>query len=197
MHDSHPHTTSPPFRAARLLRGLFIAALAIAAAADVLLYAARVSERENLRQAAARRSSELSALKEGRSDETMIYDAETLAMIVDDPAAAERAASLVFSSVDFADERFARVGELANLKNVGVYSCRNADRLIDYLHGMASIERMWIEVSPLSDDGVRLLATLPRLKHIHFEQVMTSEEVRRLERALPRAVVDAPLRPGD
>lgn len=198
MHDSPPPPTGPPPpRSGLLVRLLLLAAVVAVAAVGLLLLAARVSEQEHERLSARRRAAEIADLKEGRSQETMIYDAETLLMIVDDPVAAPRAAALVFSGVDFADERFAAVARLDALKHVGVYSCRNAGRLFRHLEGKESIERLYLESSPIDDEGVRLLATLPRLEHVRFEQRMSPEHVERLEKSMPQAVVDAPFGPND
>ncbi len=187
---------TPPVLAPSASRGvllsLFIVAAIIGAAGALLYFGARLNRQENDRRADDRRRNEFAAIKEGPDDEILIYDAELLAMIVADPDAAERATSLVFSDVDFSDERFAAINKLVRLQNVGVYSSQNADALLKYVEGMASIERMWIETSPIQDDGIRLLATLPNLKKIHFEQEMSAKQIELLEKTLPKVSVDTP-----
>ncbi len=191
MPDPTPRAPSPS--ASRgVLVSLFVAAAILGAAGVLLYFGARLNRQENDRRTDQRRQNEFAAIKEGSDDEILIYDAELLAMIVADAAAAERATSLVFSDVDFSDERFAEISKLNNLQNVGVYSSQNADALLKYVQGMASIERMWIETSRLQDDGIRLLATLPNLKKIHFEQVMSTEQMELLEKTLPKVNVDTP-----
>ena len=191
MPDPIPPVSAPSASRGVLL-SLFVAAAIIGAAGVLLYFGARVNRQENDRRSAERRRGEFAAIKEGPDDEILIYDAELLAMIVADADAAERATSLVFSDADFSDERFAEVSKLKNLQNVGVYSSQNADALLKYLEGMASIERMWIETSPIQDDGIRLLATLPNLKKIHFEQEMSAEQIELLEKTLPNVSVDTP-----
>jgi hypothetical protein len=190
-----PDPTSPasaPSASRGVLLSLFVAAAIIGAAGVLLYFGAHLNRQENDRRAGERRQNEFAAIKEGRDNEVMIYDAELLAMIVADPDVAEHATSLVFSDADFSDERFSKIRELKGLVNVGVYSSQNADALLKYLEGMASIERMWIETSPIQDDGIRLLATLPNLKKIHFEQEMSAEQIELLEQTLPNVSVDTP-----
>ena len=196
MPDPTPPASAPSATRGVLL-SLFIAAAIIGAAGALLYFGARLNRQENDRRADDRRQNEFAAIKEGRDDEILIYDAELLAMIVADPDAAERATSLVFSDVDFSDERFAQISKLKNLQNMGVYSSQNADVLLKYVEGMASIERMWIETSPIQDDGIRLLATLPNLKKIRFEQVMSAKQIELLEKTLPKVSVDTPFSEED
>ncbi|MBA3482347.1 MAG: hypothetical protein H0T51_11075 [Pirellulales bacterium] len=191
MPDPTPPVSAPSASRGVLL-SLFIVAAIIGAAGALLYFGARLNRQENDRRADDRRRNEFAAIKEGPDDEILIYDAELLAMIVADPDAAERATSLVFSDVDFSDERFAAINKLVRLQNVGVYSSQNADALLKYVEGMASIERMWIETSPIQDDGIRLLATLPNLKKIHFEQEMSAKQIELLEKTLPKVSVDTP-----
>jgi hypothetical protein len=191
MPDPTPPALAPTASRGVLL-SLFVAAAIIGAAGVLLYFGARLNMQENDRRAGERRQNEFAAIKDAPDDEILIYDAELLAMIVADADAAERATSLVFSDADFSDVRFSEVSKLKNLQNVGVYSSQNADALLKYLEGMASIERMWIETSPVQDGGIRLLATLPNLKKIHFEQEMTAKQIELLEQTLPKVSVDTP-----
>jgi hypothetical protein len=196
MSDPIP-PASAPSASRGILLSLFVAASIIGAAGVLLYFGARLNRQENDRRSSERRRGEFAAIKEGPDDEILIYDAELLAMIVADADAAERATSIVFSDVDFSDKRFAEINKLRNLQNVGVYSSQNADALLKYMQGMASIERMWIETSPIQDDGARLLATLPNLKKIHFEQEMTAKQIELLEKTLPKVSVDTPFTKED
>ncbi len=169
----------------------------VGVAAAMVYYGARLSRQEKHRQAAERRSSDLASIKAGAAEEIMIYDAELLVMIVADAEAAEKATSLIFSSVDFSDERFAAIEKLPVLRNVGVYSCEHTDALLNYIQAMATIERMWIETSPIDDEAIARLATLPNLKQIRFEQVMSAKQIELLGRTLPGVNVDIPFPESD
>jgi hypothetical protein len=188
-------TTASPAKGA--LRAVIIVLALVGAAVALLFYGGRLNQQENDRRMSQRRSRNFAAIKENPAEEILIDDAEVLAMVVADPEVAENAVSLVFTSVDFADERFAEVNKLEGLKNVGIYSSRNAEACITYLQGMKSIERMWIETSPIDDGGIAMLATLPNLKQIRFEQVMSAKQIELLEKTLPDVNVATPFRADD
>jgi hypothetical protein len=180
-----------------VLRAVIIVLALVGAAVALLVYGGRLNRQENDRRLSERRSRNFAAIKENPAEEILIDDAELLAMVVADAEVAENATSLVFTSVDFADERFAEVNKLDRLKNVGIYSSRNAEACLAFLQGMKSIERMWIETSPLADEGIALLATLPNLKQIRFEQVMSVKQIELLEKILPDVNVATPFREDD
>lgn len=193
MPPTRPKTTATAGSTRKsTVRAVAIGLGLIAVAAVVIFFGARLSRQENDRRASERRSSDLASIKEGGADEIMIYDAELLAMIVADPEAAEKATSLIFSSVDFSDKRFAEIKKLPVLRNVGVYSCEHTGALLNYIQAMETIERMWIETSPVQDEGITLLATLPNLKQIRFEQVMSAKQIELLGKTLPGVNVDIP-----
>jgi hypothetical protein len=180
-----------------VLRAAAIILILVAAAALMLYYGSRLNKQEDQRRLGERRQRDLTSIKEGRGDETFIYDAEMLALIVADPDAAANATSLVFSNVDFSDKRFAEINRLEQLQNVGVASSANVDALLAYMEGMPSIQRMWIKASPLSESGIGLLASLPHLKQVRFEQAMSAEQVELLETTLPGVKIDTPLSEED
>jgi len=191
-HPTKSATTVSAWKGA--IRAVVLVLALVGVVVAMLFYGGRLNQKENDRRLSERRSRDFAAIKENPAEEILIYDAELLAMVVADPEAAGNATSLVFTSVDFADERFAEVNKLAGLKNVGIYSSRNAETCITYLQGMKSIERMWIETSPIDDGGIALLATLPNLKQIRFEQVMSAKQIELLEKTLPKVNVATPFR---
>src|SRR5687767_1394359 len=155
------------------VRPVLVLLLVAGGVGALLFYAAKVSDDEHERQAQKRREKAVAALKDDPATQTLVHDAELVAMIADDPDAVEKATTLVFSDVDFSDERFSRVAELVHLENLGVYSCKAPQKLLVRLQGVPSIRKIFFETSPISDEGVRLLGTLPNLRQIHFEQVMS------------------------
>jgi hypothetical protein len=156
----------------------------------MLLYAQRLNRQENERRLGERRQRDLASIKVGRADETLVYDAELLLMIVSDAETAANTNSLVFSNVDFSDKRFAVISKLEGLQNLGIASSQNADALLGYAQGMASIEKIWIENSPVSEAGISAISTLPSLKQLRFAQPMSAEQVKLLEESLPDANVE-------
>ncbi|RIK81097.1 MAG: hypothetical protein DCC67_08460 [Planctomycetota bacterium] len=159
--------------------------VAAAAATGVLWYGVYLSDRAELHRAADRRWKAFVAAKAGRSDEITVSDGELVAMLADDPDCVANCTTLVFVDVDFAEPGFRRVAELVALADVGVYSSDNADLLLTYLQGAPAIEKLWIESSPVSDWGIGLIATLPNLQYLHFEQAMPVEQIGYLKSALP------------
>jgi hypothetical protein len=200
MTTPHAQSHAPPSARsspAGALRGVAIGLALLAAAVLMLYYGSRLNKQEDQRRLGERRQRDLTSIKEGRGDETFIYDAEMLALIVADPDAAASATSLVFSNVDFSDQRFAEINRLERLQNLGVASSANVDALLAYMQGMPSIQRMWIKASPLSESGIGLLASLPNLKQIRFEQAVSAEHVELLETTLPEVKIDTPLSEQD
>ena len=171
---------------------VFVLILVVGGLGLLLFYAAKVSDDEHEQQAQKRRVKAVAALKDNPAIQTHVHDAELVAMIADDPDAVKNAATLVFSDVDFSDERFSRVAELAHLENLGVYSCKAPEKLLVHLQSVPSIRKIFFETSHLSDEGVRLLGTLPNLRQIHFEQVMSSHQIELLKATLPNVELRIP-----
>jgi len=158
----------------------------------LLYYGAKLSNQEHERRGRQRRAAAIEAIKEDPATQTIVHDSELVAMIVDDAAAAERATALVFSDVDFSDKGFKRIAELVNLQDLGVYSCQDTDALFSYIQGMPSIRKIYIETSNFSAESVRLMATLPNLEQVRFEQAMSDDEVELLKATLPNVKLGIP-----
>jgi len=57
---------------------------------------------------------------------------------------------------------------------------------------LPQLESLFIEVTLLSDASLELLAEFPRLKNVHFEQVVIDETIARLNELLPDVNVETP-----
>jgi hypothetical protein len=185
----HAERTSPN---AKYMRGILTVLALAAVVVAMLLFGQRLNRQENERRLGERRLRDLASIKEGRAEETLIYDPELLLMIVADADAAANATSLVFSNVDFSDKRFAAISRLEALQNLGIASSKNADAVLNYAQGMESIEKIWIEKSPVSEAGISALTTLPNLKQVRFEQAMSAEQSELLRSTLPDVKIDIP-----
>lgn len=157
-----------------------------AAIAVVLSYGIYLSRSEEQHRAEERRLKEYTAVKEGRSGEATVNDGDLIAMLAADPDCVENCTSLMFTDVDFRDEGFQHLGELANVEHVGVYSSDNVDVLLTYVQGSPRIEKIWIESSPITDVGISLFTSFPGLEHLHFEQAMPIQQISYLKTALPK-----------
>jgi threonine dehydrogenase-like Zn-dependent dehydrogenase len=182
-HASFEHASSTEIGAAR---GAAIGLSVIAAVAGLLWCGIHLSHREEDRRAEARRQIAYLAIKEGRGGEITVSDGQLVAMLAADPDCIENCTTLVFTDVDFSDEGFEHLRELAHLVDVGVYSSENIDLMFEHLQGSPALEKLWIESTPVSDDGIGLITTLPRLEFLHFEQAMPVQQISYLKTALPR-----------
>ena len=135
---------------------------------------------------------DLAAIKAGQADEIFVYEAELLEMIAADPQAMASATTLVFSSADFADQRFSAVADLKALRNVAINASKNADALLAHMRGMESVEKLYVEQSPVSFRGISALATLPNLKHVRFEQPVSARHAELLKKTLPKVNLRLP-----
>jgi hypothetical protein len=164
----------------------------VAAIGGLLAFGNRISRQEDVRRLSERRARNLAEIKADPSDEILIYDLELLALLVADSETAAKVKSLVFTEVDFSTAPIAEISPLTQLQNVGFYSCRGADKLLARLQGMSSVQKIWVEMSEITPDGINLLATLPNLKQIRFEQALSDADLALLDETLPRVKVDVP-----
>jgi hypothetical protein len=163
-----------------------------AAVVALLVFGTRVQEREQQRRVGEHLQRDLAAIKQGRCEEIFIYEAELLALIAADPQAMANATTLVFSSADFSDPRFAVISKLKLLENVAINSSKNADAMLGYMQGMSSVQKFWIEESPVSKNGLAMLGKLPNLKRVRFEQPLSADEANLLKQLLPKADLRLP-----
>jgi hypothetical protein len=174
---------------AHYVRGVVTGLLIALTFAALLLASDRARHREDRRRVGEHLRHDLATIKAGQADEIFVYEAELLEMIAADPQAMANATTLVFSNADFADPRFSAVAELKVLRNVAINSSRNADALLAHMQDMESIEKLYIEQSPISASGIAALRTLPNLKHLRFEQPVSKKEANLLKKTLPKVNV--------
>lgn len=114
-----------------------------------------------------------------------VMDAELLSMLADDPECVRNVTSLQFSMSDLSDSRFKRTREFHQLRGINFYDCRNTDNVLEAVNGMPTIITVYFEVSDVNEESIRLLATLPNLKKVQFEQIMPPGEIELLRKLLP------------
>ncbi|HEX6960868.1 MAG TPA: hypothetical protein VF175_03315 [Lacipirellula sp.] len=187
--NAHPHAAAA---AVSYARGGVVLLAVIAAVAALLLFGDRVQEREEQRRIGEHVQRDLAAIKQGRGEDIFIYEPELMARIAAEPQAVANATTLVFSRTDLSDPRFAEIKKLKVLQNVAIDSCKNADSMLLHMQGMVSVEKLWLEDSPVSQRGIKALAALPNLKHVRFEQFVTPDEAKLLKRTLPNVNLRLP-----
>ena len=175
--------------AACYARRLFMGLLAAIGVAALLLAGEHARRREDHRRIDQHLRNDLAAIRAGLAGDILVYEPELLEMIAADPQAMANATTIVFSSADFADSRFAAVTNLKLLQNVAINRSRNADEVLTHMQGMESDEKLYIEQSPVTMRGLKALATLPNLKHVRFEQPLTARQADFLKKMLPRVNV--------
>jgi hypothetical protein len=173
------------FAAAHYVRGLIVGMLAAIGVAALLLAGEHARRREDQRRIDQHLRHDLAAIRAGQAGDILVYEPELLEMIAADPQAMANATTIVFSSADFVDARFAAVANLKLLQNVAINRSKNADQLLAQMQGMESVEKLYIEQSPVSTEGLAALATLPNLKHLRFEQPLSAEQAELLRKSLP------------
>ena len=189
MSDGHNEPTKKPKSA---VSGCVVAVTALLALLiPVGYYSARRSQAELERKQQERRQRIVADVKSGRSD-VMIWDAELLEMLVDDPQCVQTVTSIHFFMADLGDPRFRRVREFENVNTIGFYECGNADNVMVVAKDMASIESLFFEVTRISDGSLRSLPAFPNLKKVRLEQVVADETIDELNRLLPNVAVEAP-----
>lgn len=162
--------------------------LFVVAVLSILVYGCYRSEIERMADLDQRtdkmRQELFEKVKHGNST-PWVLDAELLSMLADDPDCVRNVTSLQFSMSDLSDSRFRRTREFHQLRGINFYDCRNTDNVLEAVNGMPTIITVYFEVSVVTEDGIRLLATLPNLKKVQFEQIMPPSEVGLLRKLLP------------
>ena len=72
----------------------------------------------------------------------------------------------VFLSSDLSDERWRLLKQLPHLEEIGSYGSSGTDTLLEHIQGMESLECIRFHKTPLSDAGMKYIATLPNLKYL-------------------------------
>ena len=149
-------------------------------------------ERDRSRQ--AQRLETVAEVKAGSGHVSIAFDdAPLLEMLANDRACRENVASIVFFVTDLSDARYLRLREFANLRELSFYDCDHPDDVIDVASEMPRIERLYFEVTRVSEASLDKLANFPRLKSLEFEQVMPDATIDRLKERLPNVTIKASL----
>jgi hypothetical protein len=155
-------------------------------------YQARRAERA--RQQQKLRLREVADAKAGRAN-ISIYDVELLEMLADDPQCIANITSVYFYMRDLGDPRYRRLTELHNVETIGFYSCDNVDNILAIAKDMESVQTLFFEATTVSDQSIHLLAEIPNLKKVRFEQIVAEETIEKLNDLLPNVQVEAPKEP--
>ncbi|WP_425398697.1 hypothetical protein [Aeoliella sp.] len=147
------------------------------------------ARQEALAKAKARElQSAQEAVEEGRaSQDVYVSCQEIIPAIAADEACCKNIQSLYFWLLDMDyDPNFdySPIQKLENLREIHFY-CTYSEDVLKAAEGMESIEELGFELSGPSLEGIDLLASFPNLKKVTFEQVMSREEIDKLEATLP------------
>lgn len=122
-----------------------------------------------------------------KSQQVPVSYQEVIPAIAEDEECCEKVQSLYVSlwDLDF-DPHFdySPIQKLKNLREIYFY-CTYSEEVLKAAEGMESIEELGFELSGPSVEGIDLLASFPNLKKVTFEQVMSREEIDKLEATLP------------
>jgi hypothetical protein len=187
------HAFEPaPLTAGSYVRAATMALLAAALMTLLLLGATRVQNREHHRQLTEQQVKSIAAIKKDPYVQTNVYDPSLVELIAQDPQASANATTLVFRNIDFSTDDCESLSQLKNLQYVGFHSCQGIDALLHRLEGARSVEKIFFENSELTDNCVRLLATLPRLRQVHLEQTVSRHHFSLLHALLPGVSIRTP-----
>lgn len=119
--------------------------------------------------------------------QAMVMDSLLLPMLAQDPECVANVRSLYFSMVNIDSTVAQNVASLTNVEDIGFYDTSGADIVLRHARRLP-IESLFFEVSHVSHDSLRALSEFPKLKKVHFEQVMAPDEIAILK-ALPSGIV--------
>lgn len=153
----------------------------------------RKQARLNLeRQRADWRQKVFDDVKKGGTQAT-VMDSLLLPMLAKSPECVANVRSLSFSMVTIDPDDAENVASLTNVTDIGFYDTSGADVVLNHASSLP-IESLFFEVSRVSHDSLRALSEFPKLKKVHFEQVMDPDEIAILK-ALPSGIaVEIPYR---
>ncbi|HEX6962289.1 MAG TPA: hypothetical protein VF175_10510 [Lacipirellula sp.] len=165
----------------------------IIAGAAILIAQHLKRERQAFERRQAERRAELvEDVKSGADGSRLtITDAETLVALASDPDCVANLKTLTLGMVDLSGD-VAAASKLINVERITLYDCQGADNLLAAMKGSPVVEQIHVEVSRLSDEGVRLLATFPNLKKVRIEQVVNKARAELLRSTLPGVKVEIP-----
>jgi hypothetical protein len=176
-------------------RGCLLAALVLVVllvGGGVALYLkARDSRRRFEEHQAAHRQEEFDKVKAGDDGRGIFVflEPKLTEMLASDPDCIANLKVLHLVSVDTSGPESAAAAKLVNVREVGFYG-GNADPILAAMKGSPALEAVNFEVSGLSDEGVRTLATFPNLKKVLFQQIVAPEREVMLRKTLPGVVIE-------
>ena len=106
--------------------------------------------------------------------QTGIYDGELVEMLLADPVGKEIASAMMISA-DLSHPAFQRLDEFEKLNDIGFYSCVEIERILPVLGSLAQLEDVFIETTSFPDETITVLAGIPTLRKLHFEQIVSAE----------------------
>jgi hypothetical protein len=112
-------------------------------------------------------------------------DPRLIEMLANDADCVANLATLILNMADLSGPQTASAGRLVNVKKVVFYDCAAAGNLLTAMKGLGSIEEIAFDTTQLSDADVRLLATFPNLKRVHFAWVNDPSREKLLRDTLP------------
>ena len=104
-----------------------------------------------------------------------IDDTELVSLLAANPACVEAIDDMFFANVTINEKCARDVATFHQLRKLGFYSCRGAERIIEAC-GELPVEDLFFETTPLSDEVIMLLAEFKSLRRVHFEQVVDSRQ---------------------
>ncbi|MEN1680351.1 MAG: hypothetical protein AAGJ46_12225 [Planctomycetota bacterium] len=121
----------------------------------------------------------------GKPGYAVIWDAETLAMLANDPDCVANATGARFSMMDCSDPRLGRISDLANVKTLTFYSCNNVEGVLAAAEAMPAVEMVFFEATDVDAASVDRFVNWPSLSTVVFDGRQSEQHVARLSELAP------------
>lgn len=118
-----------------------------------------------------------------------VDDVRLISALANDEECVNRVEGLCFWTSTVITQKEAKdVSKFKNLKYLGFYCCPgdSADSVLAHAHNLP-IEELFFELTDLSNEKMRDLASYPKLTKVHFEQGMAADKIAILEQ-LPQTI---------
>lgn len=120
-----------------------------------------------------------------------IYDTELVSLLAANPTCVAAVDDIFFANVTINEKCAREIATFHQLRKLGFCSCRGAERVIAAC-GELPLEELFFETTPLSDEGIILLAGFKSLRRVHFEQVVDSPQFALLKALPSSTIVETP-----